>query len=348
MIFRALYITIFKHLLFVGGRACYRTALEFCKLLLSLDPDKDPLGVKLAIDFYALRSREYRWFIDFYEELEPTKNLSQLPNFAFSVAAAHFHLADGDLSHADDLLQDALLMFPGVLKPLLEKCSVQPDNRVSNHAFFDSKQSPVLTQLVLLYVNRSYHIWKESDLLPWLERNVNKVLDRVDKQDPIVKDYEGKRSKRYQGPMPKSICRHIILSDIKGVSPLPKDFTGGVLTFDPLPPDDSINIYSKPKRPKNTTSNSSTVGIFFRSLLPSFNPNELVGNLLEDEDGARALPDGEIGDGAEFGDLRRSVASLVGAMRDLLSHVPTPDVPNDADVDENDESDDDELNNYLT
>lgn len=48
-------------------------------------------------------------------------------------------------------------------------------------------------------------------------------------------------------------------------------------------------------------------------------------------------------------DLRRSVASLVGAMRDLLSNIRLPDVPNDADVDENDDSDeDDEQNNYLT
>lgn len=84
------------------------------------------------------------------------------------------------------------------------------------------RQSSALTQLILLYVNRSYHIWKESELLPWLERNVREVLDRIDRADPVVKEYEFKRLKRYQGPMPRSICRHIILSDIKGVSPLPE------------------------------------------------------------------------------------------------------------------------------
>ncbi|KAI4470318.1 nulp1-related [Holotrichia oblita] len=343
---RSLYITLFKHLLFVGGRACYRTALEFCKLLLSLDPDGDPLAIKLAIDFYAIRAKEFTWLIDFYEEWESSKNLSQLPNFAFSIAVAYFHISSDDTTKADMLLQEALLMFPGVLKPLLEKCSVQTDSRVSTHAYFESKQSPALSQLILLYINRSYHIWKESELLPWLERNVNIIMDKVDKADPAIKDYESKRTKRYQGPMPRSICRHIILSDIKGVSPLPEDFSGGVLTFDPLPPVDSINVYTRPKRPKTNNANSSAVGIFFRSLLPNFNPNEIPGNLLEEEDGARALPDGDANDG---GDLRRSVASLVGAMRDLLSNIRIPDVPNDADVDENDESDEeDEHNNYLT
>lgn len=82
------------------------------------------------------------------------------------------------------------------------------------------RDSAALTQLILLYVNRSYHVWKENDLLSWLERNVHKVLDRVDGGDPVIQDYEAKRSKRYQGQMPLSIARHIILSDIKGVSPL--------------------------------------------------------------------------------------------------------------------------------
>ena len=34
------------------------------------------------------------------------------------------------------MLQRALLMFPGVLIPLLDKCSIQPDPNVASHAFF--------------------------------------------------------------------------------------------------------------------------------------------------------------------------------------------------------------------
>lgn len=46
---------------------------------------------------------------------------------------------------------------------------------------------------------------------------MHEVLDRVDRGEPIVADYEAKRIKRYQASMPRSICRHIMLSDIKGV-----------------------------------------------------------------------------------------------------------------------------------
>lgn len=132
--------------MFVGDRACYRTALEFCRLLLSLSPSDDPLGVVLTIDFYALRSREYGWLIEFFNEWEQWKNLSQLPNFAYSIAIAHYYLAttgntDPDLETANTLLQNALIMFPGVLIPLLEKCSVQTDSKVSSHSFFTASDN---------------------------------------------------------------------------------------------------------------------------------------------------------------------------------------------------------------
>jgi hypothetical protein len=115
----------------------------------------------------------------------------------------------------------------------------------------------------------------------WLEKNVHVVLDRVDKNDPIAKDYEMKRSKRYQGPLPRSIARHILLSDIKDLTPITDDFSGPVLGFDPLPPKDSINIYTKPKRPTVATNSSIPLGIFFRSILPNFDPNQIPQNLLE-------------------------------------------------------------------
>lgn len=90
---RSFFIALFRHINFVGSKACYRTALELCKILLSLDPEADPLAAVLMVDFYALRSREFSWLIDLYTAWEPVRNLSQLPNFSYSVALATFHLS---------------------------------------------------------------------------------------------------------------------------------------------------------------------------------------------------------------------------------------------------------------
>lgn len=59
-----------------------------------------------------------------------------------------------------------------------------------------TSQPPALQQLTSLYVSRSKTVWRDTDILPWLSRNVNAVLDRVDAKDPFVSDYSTKRSQR--------------------------------------------------------------------------------------------------------------------------------------------------------
>lgn len=277
---RALFITLFKHLNFVGGRACYRTSLEFCKLLLSLDPDGDPLAVILSLDFYALRAKKYEWFIQFCNFWDNARNLTQLPNIAYSLALAHFYL--GNQTVANELLQNALIMFPGVLISLLDKCSIQTDEKVRDHHFFNKvaiSTTPALEKLQNLYVARSFRLWKEADLLPWLRENVHTALNRIDSKDDYVKYCETKRSKRYQGKLPKNILRHIILSDVKDVTVNVQDILtdGSILSHDPLPPVDSIDIYKRPVPNTRTTQTSSNVlSLFISSLFPNVNGEVVV------------------------------------------------------------------------
>lgn len=56
-----------KYIDVLGRKGCSRTALEVCKLLLGLCPAQDPQGVLLRIDFYAIRSRNYEFILDFIE-----------------------------------------------------------------------------------------------------------------------------------------------------------------------------------------------------------------------------------------------------------------------------------------
>ena len=140
---RAFFIAIFRHIGYVGARACHRTALEFCKLALGLDPDNDPLGVLLMIDFYAIRAQQFQWFVEFVSSWDMTKNLTMLPNMAFSVALAHFYMAKNPeiTPEADARIQKALIDFPGVLLPLLDKCSVEIDKRALGSPYFLDAQS---------------------------------------------------------------------------------------------------------------------------------------------------------------------------------------------------------------
>ena len=83
------------------------------------------------------------------------RNLSQLPNFALSVPLALFHAsrsadsADSQpdssrgvgacqLEESNARLQEALIMFPNVLLPLMDKCQVTLDPTVMKHPYFNT------------------------------------------------------------------------------------------------------------------------------------------------------------------------------------------------------------------
>ncbi|XP_028258183.1 ribosome quality control complex subunit TCF25 [Parambassis ranga] len=327
---RAFYLALYKHMMFLEKRGCPRTALEYCKLILSLDPDSDPLCMLLLVDFLALRSREYQFLLQLYQDWEEHRNLSQLPNFAFSTALCHFHLSQQEdmdphesskeRHKADQMLQNTLIMFPGVLMPLLDLCGVQPDATVTSHNFFGPKsqigQLPALAELTALYVGRTHTLWREAAVMLWLEGSVKEVLCRVDAKDPLVEDCQNKRKQRYQSA-PRNIHRHVLLSEIKeATSSLPLEVTTQpVMGFDPLPPLDSVISYTRPERQIVGTSNESTLSLFFRSLLPNFN---LQGELRQ-EDEMEVARAGQ--------QLNQEVNRLMLAMRDMLANIRFQEPP---------------------
>ncbi|KAM9302439.1 ribosome quality control complex subunit TCF25 [Gastrophryne carolinensis] len=324
---RGFYLALFRHMMFLEKRGCPRTSLEFCKLILSLDSDNDPLCMLLLIDYLSLRAREYLFLSRMFEEWEAHRNLSQLPNFAFSVPLALFHYSRQDevceneekraYGRASQLIQQALIMFPGVLLPLLDACGVEPDNVVASHSFFGTvtqlSQPAALSQLITLYVGRCHSFWKDPSVMTWLEQNVREVLCMVDNHEPIVKECEMRRKARYQSA-PRNIHRHVILSEIKGASSaLPVEVTSQpVLSFDPLPPLDSIASYTRPER-THRPSNEGTLSLFFRSLMPNFN---LQGEPLAEGENAGAAQD-----------LNRGVNRLMAAMRDMLANIQFQEPP---------------------
>lgn len=181
-------------------------------------------------------------------------------------------------------------------------------------------QSPALQQLTSLYVCRSKGVWRDAAILPWLERNVNSVLDKVDAKESIVAEYTQKRSQRYNKAPPKEILRHIVLSDFKEKVPLApfvnKD-TEPILMYDPLPPNDTINIYTRQERvfgtmqhfsrrfflfhrpimPSRVLQSRSPFSMFFQSLLPNFNIQEFAAAPAALNDGPNQGPENNAVDG---------------------------------------------------
>ena len=82
-----------KYIDILGRKGCNRTALEFCKLFLCLDPVSDPYGVLLRIDYYALRAKESQYLLSFLdrfprEVFDEKTSLLVLPNLILTAALA--------------------------------------------------------------------------------------------------------------------------------------------------------------------------------------------------------------------------------------------------------------------
>jgi hypothetical protein len=80
---KPLFTALFSHMKNLDRRGCHRSALEVCKFLLSLDSD-DPKGALFCIDYFALRSQQYKWLEQFAEEYRCDNSLWLFPNFSFS------------------------------------------------------------------------------------------------------------------------------------------------------------------------------------------------------------------------------------------------------------------------
>ncbi|KAL4161857.1 hypothetical protein PRNP1_002408 [Phytophthora ramorum] len=197
--FKALFLLMKQ----VGRRGCMRSAFETAKLLLSLDPQGDPMNVILAIDYYALTSRQCQFLIDLSNSKTPavdrfassdsstkkkttssaSDTIAVLPNLQFSLALAHFFL--GNETEAKDLLAAALLKFPTILKPLLEKIAANPSSSswrpiLSSRVFANARsvdgEHSVLQHLLDIYVTRNHSIWKVNDAQMFLLRSAQHAL----------------------------------------------------------------------------------------------------------------------------------------------------------------------------
>lgn len=328
---RSFYLCLFKHILNLGRRGCNRTAFEFCKLLLSLDPTNDPLDCMSMIDYFALRAQQYEHLVRLDTEVLTSKAMKHVPNFAMSIPLAYFKLAvqnGRERTTADSILQDSLLFFPMMLTPLLDECSVQPDKLVKTAPFNNTAElhdnTCELQRMIMLYVKRCQPCWKEAEVIAWLEENVKAVIEIVRQgTDKRLEEYEALRKKRFRKP-PLSLVRHYFLSEIQGLG-LPRHFLSSpVLSHDPFPPPDSIISYTRPaSNVRPTVASQDQSGVlrsFLQSLLPTYNPYEPVNVVArqqhrDEEDDA----EGARGGNAIPQQIQQSVQAIMQAMRQLLN-----------------------------
>lgn len=199
---KPLFMTLFSHMKNMDRRGCHRSALEVCKLLLSLDSD-DPMGALFCIDYFALRAEEHAWLEQFSEDYESDNSLWLFPNFSYSLAICRFYLEKDESSNgaqvastkssSSDLMKQALMLHPSVLRKLVEKVPLKDQvwTSILKNSFFRAEQVgiPSLDHLISIYIESNYIIWRLPDLQKLLKDAAQLVIDTLKNNSSDVKDW---------------------------------------------------------------------------------------------------------------------------------------------------------------
>lgn len=280
---KPLFKALFTHMRNMDRRGCHRSALEVCKLLLSLDSD-DPMGAKFCIDYLSLRAEEYAWLERFSEDYKSDNSLWMFPNFSYSLSICRFHLAQEESSKdshiesskatSNDLMKQALMLHPSVLKKLVAKAPLKDKvwTDIVKHPFFRLDQTgiPSLDHLINIYVERNYIIWRLPDLQKLLRDAAKLVVETLETNQTEAKDWACVRKEAFSSL--KNEYGHLMVSDFSDSVPS-------------MPPENLQNFVVDPRmrglvenedqvaQPGNghaprEVANRNALAVLFESMLP--------------------------------------------------------------------------------
>lgn len=188
---RVFHLALIRMIDIVVSKGCWDAALELSKLLLNLDPNKDPFAVLTIIDYYAIRSNKFEWFLEFAHNEDCFFFMSELPNFMYSIALSYYELYNefkkkdpqdsscaNLLKKSSNLLRKAIMKYPSAIYELKRYCEW-------NNSKFDSpkfKRTDVEHRfriLIALFAKNSFTIWKIPEIFSWLNSNVDAVINDI-------------------------------------------------------------------------------------------------------------------------------------------------------------------------
>ncbi|KAF2035529.1 DUF654-domain-containing protein [Setomelanomma holmii] len=228
---REFWLAIWRYIGTLTVRATWRTAFEWAKLMLSMDPEQDPYCIRLIIDQLALRGRDPRAVVDLVE----TDYLQRLwkvpPNLAFSVALAHDRLKQPQ--KARSTLRNAIKEYPWLASRLCKELDISP---IPKPVWGKEPNNDYQEILCQLYVPKAKDLWNTTEATSLLVEVCYTFEDELGAgEDPY-----------WLAQIPEvDLARHVILSDNQSLMALldmrvKSRFTS---VSDPLPPDDSLQSY---------------------------------------------------------------------------------------------------------
>jgi hypothetical protein len=228
---REFWLAIWRYIGTLTVRATWRTAFEWAKLMLAMDPEQDPYCIRLLFDQLALRGRNEQAVVDLVECDYLQRLWKVPPNLAFSVALAHDKLKQPQ--KARSTLRNAVKEYPWLAARLCKELDISP---IPKPVWGKEPNGDYQELLYQLYAPKAKDLWNTTEATSLLVEICYSFEEELGLgEDPY-----------WLAQVPEvDLARHVILSDDRNLMALLDTRVKSKYTSvsDPLPPDDSIQSY---------------------------------------------------------------------------------------------------------
>ena len=213
----------------LGQRGTWRTAYEWAKLILSLDPEGDPYCVAKNLDQLALRGGQSEHYLQLSQHFFFCEDLWKcLPNVHISTSLAQYRLKQPQICRST--LTAAVKSYPWIFTRLFQELNIShiPKSIWGSTARTDRERLDSE-----LYVHNAKDIWSTPEAIAFLAEVVESAPSNT---SPPLMDT----------PISLDEARHVLLSGIPTlINFIPRNFTTMQTTSsDPLAPSENLQSYN--------------------------------------------------------------------------------------------------------
>lgn len=233
---REFWLSAWRYVNNLGQRGTWRTAYEWAKLVLSLDPEGDPYRICLVLDQLALRGGQSEHLLQLSRNPFYADDLwRSRPNIDVSSALAEYKLKQVQQCRAS--LVTCVKDYPWIFPRLFQELNI---DHIPKSVWGKSPPTDRDKFECELYVHNAKDLWNTPEAISFLVEVVESA-----NVTPTRKKAQTDTTLPSHGPITLDEARHVLLSGVPSlINLIPREYTTmPTSSSDPLPPPDNLPSY---------------------------------------------------------------------------------------------------------
>ena len=248
---REFWLSAWRYVNNLGQRGTWRTAYEWAKLVLSLDPEGDPYRICLFLDQLALRGGQSEHLLQLSRSSFYADDLwKSRPNIDLSSSLAEFKLKQAQKCRAS--LKICVEDYPWIFPRLFQELSI---DHIPKSVWGKTPSTDREKFECELYVHNAKDLWNTPEAISFLVEVVESAESASTRENSRTDT-----TPLSHGPITLDEARHVLLSGVpRLINLVPREYTTmPTSSSDPLPPPDNLPSYdpAPPTHPQGSAYDS--------------------------------------------------------------------------------------------